>query len=144
VVLRTDEVRKRMAGLAAAQPGSPALYSPDLYARAYDLMFDNARALLRAGRGVVLDATFIDEGLRGRAAQLAADCGVPFHGIWLDAPETALRDRIAARTGDASDATVAILEDQLGRNRGRMDWRAVDAAGPLDAAVAAWTARLAD
>jgi aminoglycoside phosphotransferase family enzyme/predicted kinase len=147
VILRTDEVRKRMAGLAAAQPGSEALYSPELYARAYDLMFDTARALLRAGRGVVLDATFIEEGLRRRAAGLAADCGVPFHGIWLEASEMALRGRIAARKGDASDATAATLEDQLGRDRGRMDWRAVDAEGPLEAAVAAvaaWTASCAD
>lgn len=139
VVLRTDEVRKRLAGLPAHAAGSAALYTPELYGRAYDALFDEAGAMLRAGRGVVLDATFIDAGLRARAERLAADCGVAFEGVWLDAPEAVLAARIAGRVGDASDATVATLAEQRARDLGPMSWTRVDASGPPEAAVAAWT-----
>jgi predicted kinase len=39
-----------------------------------------------------------------------------------------LRDRVAARRGDASDADVAVLEATAARDSGPLDWRVVDAA----------------
>ena len=44
--------------------------------------------------------------------RLAADLGVPFRGFWLEAPERVLEARVAARTGDASDADVAVVRRQ--------------------------------
>lgn len=131
VVLRTDEIRKRLLGVAPTEPVSRDLYTPEFYQRTYDALFGDARALLDAGRAVVLDATFIDEPLRARAERLAADCGVPFHGLFLEAPTAVLEARVAARTGDASDATVEVLHDQLARLTGGVSWRRIDASGDL-------------
>jgi aminoglycoside phosphotransferase family enzyme/predicted kinase len=141
VVLRTDEIRKRLLGVGPTQPVSREVYTAAFYAQVYDTLFSEAAAMLRAGRGVVLDATFIDAGLRGRAERLAADCGVPFEGIFLDAPPSVLEARVAARTGDASDANVEVLHDQMGRlDRGALDWTRVDASADVAQTAAAWLA----
>jgi aminoglycoside phosphotransferase family enzyme/predicted kinase len=139
VVLRTDEIRKRLLGVAPTQPVDRALYTPEFYIRTYDALFDDARALLQAGRAVVLDATFLDPALRARAERLAAACGVPFEGLWLDAPAEVLEARVAARTGDASDATVEVLHEQMAQlARAPVGWRRLDTAGDLAAAAQAW------
>ena len=69
--------------------------------------------MLAAGRPVILDATFMDAGERAKVEALARDAGVQFEGVWLQSDPAVLRGRVAARTGDASDATLAVLEDQL-------------------------------
>lgn len=142
VVLRTDEIRKRLAGVGATDPLDRAVYTPAFYGQVYDSLFAEAAALLRAGRAVVLDATFTDSVLRDRAARLAAEAGVPFHGVWLDAPLAVLEARVAARTGDASDATVAVLHEQLGKlDAAAIRWERVAAGADLTAAAQAWLAR---
>ncbi|MBI1200329.1 MAG: AAA family ATPase [Phenylobacterium sp.] len=138
VILRTDEVRKRLAGVAPTETLPAEAYAPEAQARAYDEMFANAADLLRAGASVVLDATFIDAGLRTRAAALADDCGVAFRPAWLEAPVELLAARVAGRSGDASDATVDVLREQASRLGGEIGWTKVDAAAPTAAAVATW------
>lgn len=138
VILRTDEVRKRLEGVAPTETLPASAYTPQAQARAYDEMFANAADLLRAGASVVLDATFIDAGLRTRAAALAEDCGVAFRPAWLDAPVEVLAARVAGRSGDASDATVDVLRQQATRLGGEIGWTKVDAAAPTASAVAAW------
>ncbi|MDB5425219.1 MAG: hypothetical protein JWQ29_2635, partial [Phenylobacterium sp.] len=138
VVIRTDEVRKRLMNVPPGERLPDSAYAGDLYPRSYDALIENARTLLKAGHGVVLDATFIDPVLRARAEQLAVDCGVPFDGVWLEAPLELLEARIAARTNDASDATVATLADQRARHTSQVHWRRVDASGDVDAAAQAW------
>ena len=53
---------------------------------------------------------------------------MPFTGLWLEAPAEALETRIAERTGDASDATVAVLRRQR-IDFGTVGWHRVDAGG---------------
>lgn len=131
--LRSDEIRKRRAGLAPEQRLPPAAYDPAESAAVHAEMFALARAALAAGQAVVLDAMFLDAALRAEAERAAAPH--PFHGLWLEAPLDLLRARVAARTGDASDATVAVLERTAGIDPGPVTWRRLDAAG--DAAAAA-------
>ncbi|MDZ4373302.1 MAG: AAA family ATPase [Phenylobacterium sp.] len=140
VILRTDEVRKRLLNIPPTQRLPPEGYAPEAYARTYDTLFDNARALLEAGRAVVLDATFIDPTLRARAEALAAESGVPFRAAWLDAPAAVLEARVAGRTGDASDATVEVLRGQIARMGAERPWPVVDAEAPTQAAARAWLA----
>jgi predicted kinase len=71
---------------------------------------------------VVLDAAFLKPAERAAAEALAVKAGASFEGIWLDADPEALRARIAGRTGDASDADVAVLEAQLARDPGAIAW----------------------
>ena len=143
MVLRTDEIRKRLAGAGPTERLDREVYTPAFYAQVYDTLMAEAEAMLRAGRAVVLDATFIDAALRARAERLAAERGVPFHGAWLEAPPEVLEARVAARTGDASDATIEVLHDQLARlAQAAVDWTAVDATAGAAAQAAGWlTAR---
>jgi aminoglycoside phosphotransferase family enzyme/predicted kinase len=142
VVLRTDEARKRLAGAGPVDRLAREVYTPEFYARVYDTVLADAAALLRAGQAVVLDATFTEPALRARAEALAADCGVPFKGAWLEAPLEVLEARVAGRTGDASDATLEVLHDQIARHGGEpVSWPKVDAQSPAPAAAEAWSAR---
>jgi predicted kinase len=141
VVLRTDEVRKRLAGAGPVDRLSPEIYTAEFYARVYDAAFTTARALIRAGCSVVLDATFTEPGLRARAEALAADLGVPFHGVWLQAPLEVLEARVGTRVGDASDATLQVLHDQIARCEvSSVTWVRVDATQSTAQFAATWLA----
>lgn len=138
VILRSDEIRKRQAGVAPTEPAPRAAYTPAADAAVFEALFATAETLLKAGRAVVLDATFLRPEARARAEALAQSAGVAFHGLWLEAPAEVLEARVAARQGDASDADVAVLRNQLTRDPGAMDWRVLDASGPIDATAEAW------
>ena len=97
VILRSDEIRKRQAGLAPTEHARPEAYGPAADAAVFDELFATAETLLRVGRAVVLDATFLRSGLRSRAEALAQAAGVAFHGLWLEAPGEVLEPRVARR-----------------------------------------------
>jgi aminoglycoside phosphotransferase family enzyme/predicted kinase len=122
VVLRSDEVRKRVHGAGALTPLPPEAYAPDATETTYMRLFEEARACLRAGRSVVLDASFLEPSRRAAAEALAKSEGVAFKGWWAEAPADALRERVAARTGDASDADLAVVERQRSLDIGPIDW----------------------
>lgn len=132
VHLRTDIVRKRMFGVAPLDRLPDAAYAPGVGTRVYDEALRLARIALEAGQGVLLDAVFARAEERQAAARLAADLGVFFTGLWLDAPAEVLEARVAARERegrDPSDAGVAVLRKQLAYELGTMDWQKVDASG---------------
>jgi aminoglycoside phosphotransferase family enzyme/predicted kinase len=140
VILRTDEVRKRLAGAASTDPLPQAAYAADMTARTYDALFDAAGRALAAGRSVVLDATFLDPILRERAAELGRAAGTPLQGVWLEAPTEVLTARVAGRRGDASDATLETLKAQLAQGSAPTDWRVIEASGPPTKIVETWAA----
>ena len=72
------------------------------------------------------------------AEEAAARAGVPFRGLWLQAPIALLEQRVADRTGDASDATVAVLRSAARGDPGAGAWVPIDA---TDAIVALDQAR---
>ncbi len=113
VVLRTDEVRKRLFEAGPLQPLGPEAYTQNAHARVYEKMRQEAAAVLAAGQPVILDATFLDAAEREKVEALAAKAGVRFEGVWLQSDPDVLRERVAKRRGDASDADVAVLEAQL-------------------------------
>ncbi|HUO95607.1 MAG TPA: AAA family ATPase [Steroidobacteraceae bacterium] len=141
VRLRADVERKRLAGLAPGAASNSAidqgLYAPAMTERTYARLIDAGVALARAGLDVILDATFLDAAERARAAAAAAAAGAPFAILDCRAPEALLRERVAARRGDASEATPTVLAHQLatlapltaGEARRAV---AVDAAATLD------------
>ena len=141
VVLRTDEIRKRLMGVAADARLPNAIYSPAYYAKVYDALMDEARLLILAGRAVVMDATFIQPELRMRVQGLAQELDVVFRGVWLEADPALLAQRIGGRFGDASDATASTLQMQLDLDVGEINWSKVDAAGPAADSAEAWASR---
>ncbi|PXA86274.1 gluconate kinase [Caulobacter sp. D4A] len=126
VVLRTDEIRKRLWNAPTLQRLPKEAYTSEVSDKVYDELFRDAELVLRAGRSVVVDAVFIKPEQRARAEALAKKLDVAFQGVWLEAPAEVLRARVAARVNDASDADVAVLESQLVRDTGEIDWRRVD------------------
>lgn len=127
VLLSSDLERK--AGRAQDKPLDPAAYRAEKRQAVYHAMLRRAETILRAGHSVILDATFIDPALRAEAEALALGVGVPFEGLWLDAPADLLLARVEAREGDASDADRAVLESQLAAGHGPLNWTRLDARG---------------
>ena len=123
VVLRSDEIRKRLWGRQPLERLPPEAYAPGQSERVYAALFEAARHALAAGCAVVLDAAFLRPHERAAAQALGAECEVPFEGVWMTAPPETLRARIAARTDDASDADLRVLEGQLAMDVGEIAWR---------------------
>lgn len=115
--IRSDVERKRMHGLEAKQESGAALgagiYAEDATRRAYEQLAALAREVLDAGFAVVVDAAFLQRAQRDAFAKLARELGVTFTIASFQAPVETLRARIVARQGDASEATLAVLEHQL-------------------------------
>ena len=64
----------------------------------YDEMFRQAETLARKGEGVILDATFVTQKLRRRAAEIAAKTKIPFVILQTSCSEDASITRILRRT----------------------------------------------
>lgn len=129
VHLRTDTERKAVMGLPETAPAPPASYSDAAREAVYMRLFERADAILSAGHSVLIDATFLDPGLRAAAPELGAKLGVDVHRVWLDAPLEVLLSRVSARVGDASDADAAVLHAQYANADAPADWSKVSALG---------------
>ncbi|MEQ1755076.1 MAG: AAA family ATPase [Micropepsaceae bacterium] len=127
VHLRTDEIRKRLAGVPIDKQLASSSYTPESSARVYASMLELARAAVEAGVPVVVDAVFSKESERGEFERIARELNVQFTGIWLEAPASVLEARLAGRKGDASDADVAVLHRQLAYEVGGIKWQRFDA-----------------
>lgn len=114
-VLRSDVFRKRLAGLPPETRLPPAYYTRRSDAATYEALFESADDHLACGSTVILDAVFLDRSEREVAQALAQQARVPFTGIWLEAPDRDRVARVAARTGDASDATAEVAREQARR-----------------------------
>ncbi len=116
VVVASDRVRKRTAGLAPRERGEQALYTDAARRRVYEELLVRARAVVTSGRPVLLDATWARRVERAEAAALARELGAEFRVIEATcAPEVA-RERLARRAdegADASDAGPERLESSL-------------------------------
>ncbi len=129
VVLRSDVLRKQLMGVALEQKLPPEAYAPEVTGRVFAALFARASEILAEGQAVIADAVFAKPEQRAALEAIAAHCGVPFSGLWLEAPPKILKTRVDRRRNDASDATVAVVERQLGYRLGRIDWTRLDAAG---------------
>ena len=131
VVLRSDAMRKALAGVGETDRLGAEHYTKEASAPVYAALFARAGEALRGGHSVILDAVFLDSRERDLAERVAADARVPFSGLWLEAPRNVLTDRVDRRRADASDATSAVVDFQMGINEGPMTWKRVDASGEL-------------
>ena len=135
-VLRSDVLRKRRFDLMPVEKLPPEAYRPEVTALVYRELCERAATALKAGYAVVIDAVALREDERHAFADVAAAAGVPFIGLWLEAPADVMRARIGTRQADASDASVDVLEQQLHAYPGTLDWHRIDAGGGPDATLA--------
>ena len=119
VRIRSDVERKRLAGLdpeadAGAEVGG-GLYAEGMSERTYARLLEQARPVLAAGIPVVLDATYLAAERRAAARNLAAELGVPFAILALEAPEAQIRAwlRERAESTTVSDGDEAVLDHHL-------------------------------
>ena len=114
-VLRSDVVRKELAGLP---PGTPApaapgggIYSPGHTGATYTALRERAGALLGMGESVVLDASWTDPAERDAAERLGDSLSADVVALRCDCPPHVAAARIGLRRaegGDASDADAAV------------------------------------
>lgn len=136
-ILSSDRIRKAMHGVAPETRLPHLAYAPEVSRRVYEIQRAEARAALAAGCPVVVDAVFDRPDSRAEIEAVARATGVAFEGLWLDAPPPALEARVAARTGDPSDATPAVLRAQVAAGAGEIGWTRLDASSPRPALRAA-------
>ncbi|ADP82581.1 AAA family ATPase [Pseudofrankia inefficax] len=154
VLLRSDTVRKELAGLPTDRPASPklyeggpfrGLYSPAATEAVYAELLRRAGHALARGDNVLLDASWSDAADRAAAARLAAAAHADLIELrCVTAPEVAaarIARRAAART-DASDATAAIHGALATRADPWPSAAVVHTAAPITEAAAAARRRL--
>jgi hypothetical protein len=117
ISVRSDLERKRLHDVApearTASPVGGGIYTAEANARTYERLREVARTCVEAGFPAVADAAFLALEERDAFRALARRLGVPFAIAACEAPESVLRERIRARSGDASEATLEVLAHQL-------------------------------
>ncbi len=140
--LRSDLERKAMFGIEETVRLPASAYASDVTRDVYERLIAKAQVALRAGQGVLLDATFATAAERLAAAAAAAEVGVAFAGLFLDAPLATRLERIGSRRADASDADADVARRQRAEPLGEKGWAAVAASGSLSDTTLLARARL--
>jgi aminoglycoside phosphotransferase family enzyme/predicted kinase len=111
-VIRSDEVRKVLAGAAGAVPAGygEGFYSPEWTDRTYAECLHRAESLLFEGERVLVDANFRDEARRRSFLESAGRLGVPAVLFLFRADPAEVRARLERRRGDASDADWSVYQ----------------------------------
>ncbi len=132
LVLRTDVLRKQMLGRDILERLPESAYDQATTQRTYERILEETRDALAAGRAIVADATFTNTDFRTRIEALAHGAGVPFAGLWLEAPTGLRETRVETRTADASDATVELIRRERKATPAPRNWIRIDARDAID------------
>lgn len=113
-VINSDVVRKRLARVSAearTRAGyAEGIYAEDFNRRTYAAMIEESDMLLRAGRGVILDATFRDPDRRKMVSELASRAGVPWLFVECRCEEKEAIARLTERARDGAEVSDADVE----------------------------------
>jgi len=129
IVIRSDEIRKRLCGVKPLDRLGPEGYTDEVSRRVYATVLEQADKVVRGGCTAIADAVFAASDDRDAVQHVAAAAGVPFIGLWLDAPEQVLCSRVAARGPDVSDAGIDVIRRQLAWRLDSLRWQRIDASG---------------
>ncbi len=140
--LRSDVERKTMFGIEETVHLPASAYASDVTRGVYERLILKARNALRAGQSVLMDATFAASAERSAATAVAAEVGVAFAGLFLDAPLATRLERIGSRRDDASDANADVARRQTAEPLAEKGWAAVAASGSLRDTTAIARSRL--
>ncbi len=135
-VLRTDVIRKRLSGVHPNARLGAEGYSKVMTRNTYAALIDQSRQMLSRRQPVILDAVFARPEERTAVEKLASDLGVPFRGIWVDAPEDVRVQRVEARRNNVSDAGADVARQQSAYDIGGLGWMRIDSSGSKDATLA--------
>jgi hypothetical protein len=137
VVVRSDVIRKQLMGVAETVRLPMSAYTAAINEQVYKRIADIASTALASGFSAIADAVFGRDDERQGIAEVARRSGASFDGLWLEGPVSILERRIAARVGDASDATPDVLRAQLGFVTAPQAWKHIDVGAPKGDTLAA-------
>lgn len=133
--IRSDSVRKHLAGVALHRQAPEAAYTSDMNEKTYEGLLTRAKFALQAGRAMILDAVFLSENWRKQVEDFAKENDLVFHGLWCEVPLEEARRRLRERKGDISDADEKILEMQIRSPIGNLTWTRMETIGSPDQLV---------
>lgn len=143
-VIRSDVLRKRLAGAAPEVPLTTEHYTAEATARVYSSLATGAAAVLATCQAVIADAVFARPQERAAIAAVARKANVRFTGLWLEAPLEDRLERLSSRVADASDADATVALKQAQFAVGNLeDWHRLAATGELGTVTKAARAALA-
>ncbi len=115
--IRSDVERKRLFKTtstdSAADKVDAGIYSADASQQTYEKLIELASLIVNAGYDVIVDAAFLKHEQRKSFQTLAKQLNAGYVILQINAPAEILRQRIAQRKNDVSDADLAVLEHQL-------------------------------
>lgn len=126
-ILASDRIRKRIAGVQAETRLPPDSYTRESSDRVYATLTTEAGSTVTQGYACIADAVFSRPAERQAIARCAAEAGVPFQGIWLEADPDTLMARVRERRNDPSDATEAVVRAQVRQHTRPQGWFTVQA-----------------
>jgi hypothetical protein len=115
IYLRSDAIRKQIAGIDLMERGSDDIYAPEMTAKTYKRLSELGSLLASKGFTVILDAKYDRISLRSQAIAAAQSQNIPVEIIYCDAPVEVLQQRLRDRAdanNDIADATVELLASQ--------------------------------
>ncbi len=127
-IIESDRIRKSMHGVPPETHLPQSAYRSEVSVKVYQEISWRVRLILAQDGTVVADAVFDKAGNRELIERAADEKGCPFFGFWLDADAALLWQRVEARTGGSSDATLDVLAGQLSKGRRAIGWTKLDAA----------------
>ncbi|MEM7750720.1 MAG: AAA family ATPase, partial [Pseudomonadota bacterium] len=133
--LRSDVERKRMLRVPVLDKLPPQAYTSQASHNVYRRLCNRAEMALRAGHSVVVDAVFLEPMHRRWIEKVALRCGCKFLGLWLEAEQDQMIERVTNREFDASDADGDVVRRQLKIFDYNACWSPIDTRGSAEAAV---------
>lgn len=133
-ILRSDVLRKRLAGVFAETPLPASGYTAETSRATYMALNGLAWATLATGQSVIADAVFGMAEERDAIEEVAGRVDCPFTGLWLELPEDDRITRVERRLSDASDANASVVRAQSQNLTSKPeDWAVLTSEGPLEA-----------
>ena len=116
--IRSDAVRKHLAGIDLYEKGSSGefgggIYTPEMTQKTYAHLLELGVLLAKIGYPVILDAKYDKQVLRQALIDAAEEHQLSLQIISCEAPLETIRQWLGDRTGDIADATADLLEKQI-------------------------------
>lgn len=112
IYIRSDAVRKHLAGIGLQQRGDESIYSQEMTSKTYQRLLELGKMLVRQGFTVILDAKYDRICWRKQVIAFTQSDKLPLEIVYCSAPPEVLCGRLQQRSQDISDATPDLLAAQ--------------------------------
>lgn len=127
LVLRSDELRKRLNHVTPETRLPPSAYTPEANVVLDAALLKAVSLAAASGYGLIIDASFLSATLRAEVEQIVRNANRAWLGLWLEAPLPVLEERLTRRKGDASDAGPDVMRKAALGDPGPITWQRLNA-----------------